>query len=254
MKSKSQPAVDLSDPAVIPSSPASSSDEEELHSIKTNRKPSPARRLCYGILDVLLLAVLLSASSVFMARHLYQGPLTKLVEALKRNEEVDERGYFPEYDPQITYYGRQCGKEDISTTQANDLLVPKNATSAQATDIMMEHGAVVIQDLLSKQTATELRNYLETRHAIQSELPWHEKFWESISRLSLGLGTRDDSSITKALEEVGNHPVLRRTLEGIVGPDAAIVEISTLTTMYQAEEQGMLCWFLSVAHSDKSLT
>jgi len=167
----------------------------------------------------------------------YKGPMQTLIESYRRSGIIDDYGLYPDFNPDITYYDRRCNSADITTSDSNDLIVAPNATKDEAADIMLTHGAVMIQNLLSKETATELRAYLETRNVIKDQLPWHEKFWGDIGRLSLGLGVDDANIIGQALEEVGSNPTLRTVLEGIVGPDPAIVEISTLTTMHGAEMQ-----------------
>ena len=77
------------------------------------------------------------------------------------------------------------------------------------------------------------------KHHNRETLGYNEVFWDEISRLSLGIGTKDHPVIAEAMEQVGNHPVIKRTLEGILGPDPAIVEISTLTSLNGASDQGI---------------
>ena len=172
-------------------------------------------------------------------QRLYAGPVAELIDSYKRVSDTDFQGLFPELDTDVTYYNRQCTVEDISTTNSDDLIISKNATGEDAADLMMEHGAVLIEDLISQDTAAELREYLETLHDIQDDLPYMEKFFEDSGRLSLGLGLEDNPMIGKALEELGRNRVFKTTIEGILGEDPAVIEISTLTTMYGAEEQGM---------------
>eukprot|EP00980_Cylindrotheca_fusiformis_P017555 scaffold5507_cov103-Cylindrotheca_fusiformis.AAC.2 len=167
---------------------------------------------------------------------------------------TDARGLYYSLDDHSTYYHRHCTKEDITTYSMDDnteetkrnrsnLLVLSNnntTTPEDAQHVMMKHGAVILPNMLSDETATKLRSYLESRHAIQDQLGWQEKFWTGINRLSLGLGLKDDPSISQALYEIGTNELLQTTLQGIFGtPDAAVVEISTLTTMHGAENQGL---------------
>jgi hypothetical protein len=193
-------------------------------------------RLVVLDLPVWLLFVALVASH--LAQQLYVGPLSTWMESLRLEGSTDQFGFYPELDTDVTYYNRQCTADDISTIDSNDLIIPQDATREQAADQMMTHGAVLIPDILTQTTATQLRDYLETRHQMQDQLPWHEKFWAEIGRLSLGLGAGDHPIVAQALQEVGNHPVVKRTVEGILGKDPAIVEISTLTTMHGAQPQG----------------
>ena len=97
-------------------------------------------------------------------------------------------------------------------------------------------------------TATDLRAYLESCNVIQHSLSWHEKFWAEMGRLALGLDVADHPIIGQALQEVSNHPVLQKTVEGILGKDPAIVEISTLSAMHGCEAQGtcgMYCFLFN---------
>ncbi len=197
-----------------------------------------------SVLEVLVFVsftVLLATNGV---QRLYCGPVKSLVESFKRVTDMDDQGFYPELDNDVTYYNRQCSSQDISTTDSNDLIVPQNSTSIEAADRMSTHGAVIMKDILSADTAASLRTYLESQHAVRDELPYMEVFLNGIGRLSLGLGVSDDSSIGRALEEIGSHSVLKSTIEGIMGSDPAILEISTLTTLYGAESQGELLLFL----------
>ncbi len=209
------------------------------------KKHNKSFRSFYPIIVIIILDILLWASfalylAAYGAQQVYLGPFTSLMESYKRiqDDNVDANGFYFDLDPDVTYYNRQCSSLDISTTDSNDLIIPQDSNRLQAADKMMVHGAVIMKDILSQGTAAELRDYLETRHAIKDQLPYMEVFFEEIGRLSLGIGTSDHPIIGKALEEVGNHSVLKTTLEGILGEDPAIIEISTLTTLHGAEAQG----------------
>lgn len=196
---------------------------------------------CFGVPLCLL------TSSVFLDK-LYHGPLSSYIQSFRiTHKGTDERGYFYSLDKDVTYYHRHCTKEDITTVnvpkqdRSNQIFIPKNVTSPEyVQDVMMTHGAVILPSVLSRDTATNLRTYLESRHDIQDQLGWQEKFWTGINRLSLGLGLNDDPSIAQAIEEIGNNQQIQTTLQGIFGvQDAAIVEISTLTCLHGAENQGL---------------
>ena len=95
---------------------------------------------------------------------LWQGPLEDLLNSYKVNEYTTYLGTNSALDHELTYYHRRCDHRDISTHDANDLLVDPNMTLKQRQEIAMTHGAVVMKDILSHDTAVELRHYLETRH------------------------------------------------------------------------------------------
>ena len=102
-----------------------------------------------------------------------------------------------------------------------------------------------MKNVLSESTAGRLREYLEVRHTAFHEngkaLPWDEMFWDGDNgaRLSLGLGPDDAPIVAEAIAEVGANPQLKKTLESILGPDPAVVEVSTLTTMHGANPQSI---------------
>ena len=191
------------------------------------------------VLDVPLVLLLVSVSSIYLLQALYNGPFTQLLKSFDVGSDMDDFGFYPTLDTDITYYNRQCTSEDISTQNANDLLIHPNYTKEDSAHVMMKHGAVVMKDVLSKDTSIKLREYLETRNAIQDQLSWFEKFWGEIGRLALGLGASDHPIIAQALYEVGTNPIVKKTITGIMGDNPAIVEISTLNAMYQCDDQGI---------------
>ena len=194
-----------------------------------------------------LLCFLLLLSTIFL-KELWYGPLNSLIDSfkLKPNDNMDDLlGLYEARDNEITYYNRKCDIRDISTKDANDLVIEDNMTFNERRSTMLTHGAVVMKNILSKNTSTELRNYLEGRHQefhstnsdnTLNKLSWNELFWDGDdgSRLALGLGPEDSSIVKKAISEVGSNPELKKTLESIVGNDPAIVEVSTLSTMHNA--------------------
>ncbi len=190
------------------------------------------------LIDIPLTSLFLLLVASVLIRHTYHAYVTTIIDSYRRGPELPG-GFFPDFTYDMTYYNRQCDRHDITTRDASDLLVKPEYTGDQAADIMMKHGAVVVQNVLEPQTAADLRVYLESRHKIQDELPWHEKFFEEEDRLALGLGAGDAPVVTEALRQVGTHPTVKTTVEGILGPDPAIVEISTMTSLAGAEDQGI---------------
>jgi hypothetical protein len=175
---------------------------------------------------------------------IYTGPIAQLVQSFQLStDEVDDTGFYLARDEEVTYYNRRCHQEDISTHDANDLLITPSLTQQQRRDVMMTHGAVVLPHVLQSTTAAALRDYLEGRHEVfhQGKLPWFEKFWDGDNgnRLALGLGPEDSPIIAQAMAEVGQNRQVQKTVEAVLGPNPAIVEVSTLSTMSGAEAQGI---------------
>eukprot|EP00531_Pseudo-nitzschia_arenysensis_P000571 CAMPEP_0116125718 /NCGR_PEP_ID=MMETSP0329-20121206/5957_1 /TAXON_ID=697910 /ORGANISM="Pseudo-nitzschia arenysensis, Strain B593" /LENGTH=1049 /DNA_ID=CAMNT_0003619771 /DNA_START=197 /DNA_END=3346 /DNA_ORIENTATION=+ len=180
--------------------------------------------------------------SIFV-KELWYGPLDELLQSFRVEEVPTPLGTNRILDKELTYYHRRCDHRDISTHDANDLLIDPNMNLKERQDVAMTHGAVVMKDIISHDTAVELRAYLETRHhefhTNNLELPWDELFWDGDggTRLSLGLGPEDTSIVARAIAEAGSNPQLKKTLESILGDDPAVVEVSTLSTMFDAEPQ-----------------
>ena len=215
---------------------------------KASTTSSTTTRLLLFSRDAVLATVLFLLLSTTLMQHFFTTILQPLTDSYRRTEGFD--GYFEEFRNDHTYYARHCSELDIPSTQsANDLLVPNmhqpgdtyEQTGQAAAERMLRHGALAFTNVLDNTTVQELRAYLSSRHAIRDQLSWNEVMWngEDGTRLSLGLGTHDHPAITKALQQVGRHAALQAALEGILGPDPAIVEVSTLTSLTGAHSQGL---------------
>ena len=212
--------------------------------------PVPSRPFVFRFLSFLfwngpLLACWILLLFSLLVKEVWNGPMDKLLESFKMREEYSNSGLYSDLDHELTYYHRRCDHRDISTHDANDLLIDTTMTPKERQEIVLTHGAVVMKDMLSSSTARELRKYLETRHhefhSNNLELPWDELFWDGDggNRLSLGLGPEDAQIVARAIAEVGSNSQLKKTLEATLGKDPAVVEVSTLSTMHNAEPQGI---------------
>jgi len=134
--------------------------------------PSSLRR--WLLWELPLWIVLLLVAFTHITYNWYTGSLQRLVECYRRHDNMDEMGYYTEFVSDVTYYARQCTADDITTNTSQELMVPETATGVQAADIMMTHGAVILQNLSSNTAAEQLRAHLETRHKLQDDLSWHE--------------------------------------------------------------------------------
>lgn len=210
----------------------------------------PSTSAIFGLLKFLLWnGPLMACWSLLLlsvlAKEVWYGPLEQFLQSFQLVSESNNLGLYRALDPELTYYHRRCDHRDISTHDANDLLIDPNMTVEERQEVVLTHGAAVLQDVLSHPTARELRSYLETRHhefhSNNLKLPWDELFWDGDngSRLSLGLGPEDASIVERAIAEVGANAELKKTVEAIVGEDPAVVEVSTLSTMHDAEPQGI---------------
>lgn len=134
---------------------------------------------------------------------------------------------------EMTYYERICDDiSDISTTDPDDVWISPNATPQQAMEHQLTHGFTGFVDVLSTETIQKLRaliyhmNYnTESLYVIEQK-----------HRYSVLLGT-DEPIVAQALEEIANHPQLAPSLEAILGPDPALIELTAISSSYGAVDQ-----------------
>ena len=97
---------------------------------------------------------------------------------------------------------------------------------------MLRHGVSVYQNVLTDETATAVREYIQERNRVE------KGFYviENAHRKSFGL-TMEHPSIQKALQEIASHPQLNPAMEAIMGVDPAIIEFTAITSMNGAVDQ-----------------
>jgi hypothetical protein len=135
-----------------------------------------------------------------------------------------------------TYYTRPCDAIDISTHNVSDLFVPTTTSPSNVQDdaaaIQMKHGFTFVENVLSSKTMYELRNHIHWKNR-------HDKnlfVIESDHRFNILLGT-EEPSVRNALEEIANHVPFRRSLEAILGPNPAMVEMTAISSSAGAVAQ-----------------
>jgi hypothetical protein len=134
---------------------------------------------------------------------------------------------------ELTYFHRYCDEEDQSTHNAADLLVDSNAEDA--TQVMLTHGAAMFPNLLSEETATELRDFILEQNKKNENMIY---VIENTNRWSFYLTVDQHPSVSKALHELLNtNPLLIESLEKITGPNPAVIELTTITSAYGAVDQ-----------------
>ena len=162
-----------------------------------------------------------------------------------------------------TYYPRMCSREDLTTRDPFDLVVPSSprgaggdkAAAATAAEVILTHGAAVFPGALERTLADAFRNYALARNAAMGD---NEQVYVMNSRTGkrrtrwsffafdrgaghMGGGRDDDgpsSAVPSALAAVANHRPLAGTLEALLGLDPAVVKMQTITARRGAEDQG----------------
>jgi hypothetical protein len=132
-----------------------------------------------------------------------------------------------------TYYHRRCDEDDITTTNVEDLIIPPDYTAQQCVDHMLLHGASLYPNLVSDQTAAELREFIDRENKVQEG-------WFVIKnehRYSWGIDVNMHPALHTFWKELASNTQLVQALEAIVGPDPAIIEFTAITSSYGAVDQ-----------------
>ncbi|GAX10719.1 hypothetical protein FisN_14Lh235 [Fistulifera solaris] len=136
---------------------------------------------------------------------------------------------------ELTYFHRYCDEEDQSTHYAADLLVDSDMTAEDATQVMLTHGAAMFPNILSEETATELRDFILEQNKKNEDMIY---VIENTNRWSFYLTVDQHPSVSKALHELLNtNPLLIQSLEKIAGHNPAVIELTTITSAYGAVDQ-----------------
>jgi hypothetical protein len=199
----------------------------------TEKKPTTNRRTAgilfrSIILDVPLILLFATYVSLLWIHRLHDHYLVKQLETVVWTDDRAEE--------EITYYERECTTAiDMSTTDPNDLFLPRNVTPLEAYRHHLRHGFSVFPSALSQYTATKLRNYVRLRN---QQLTNKESIFvvENANRYSFGLDTREPI-VARAIQELANHPPLSGATQKILGPDPALIEMSVITSRYGAVNQ-----------------
>jgi len=136
---------------------------------------------------------------------------------------------------EMTYYARPCDETDLSATDGAELFLSPDATPEQAYQHQLKHGFTVFQNVLNLETSRNLRDYIDGRNR---ELQREEKLYviEGEHRFSFGLWA-EEPSVQQAVMEVANHPLMKPTLEKVLGPNPAVIEMTAITSSYGAVSQ-----------------
>mmetsp|Transcript_36141 Transcript_36141/g.87369 ORF Transcript_36141/g.87369 Transcript_36141/m.87369 type:complete len:885 (+) Transcript_36141:66-2720(+) len=150
-----------------------------------------------------------------------------------------------------TYYRFECTSEDITAETVQDLFVTTDHNESsdmtsttghlkfsptEAVDKAMTHGAVVLPQLLSSKTASNLRQHVGKRLRNLDQTESIEVIMGD-HRWSFALRATEHVSVANALRELGNHPFLQQTIEGLVGKPAALMELQVIVSIEGAPSQ-----------------
>jgi hypothetical protein len=114
-----------------------------------------------------------------------------------------------------------------------DIQIHRSYSREQAAELMKEHGAGIVQSVLTRETATDLRNYI--LKANKQSAGYYVNTPANRHHISLDLNT---PIVRQALKEVAEHPVMRPLIDDLLGPAASLVSLNAITNLYGAKDQG----------------
>lgn len=183
-------------------------------------------RLLLLLIHLALLAIFvpyLAAVGLHEITEDYLYPQLKLMQWKSDARDFDE----------LTYYHRKCDASDISATSIKDLLISPNMTTKDATHHMLTHGASMYPNLLTPETAAELRAFIDKENKRQQG--WH--VIQNDNRYSWGIDMNMHPKLQTYWKELASNKQLVNALESIIGPDPAIIEFTAITSSYGAVDQ-----------------
>jgi hypothetical protein len=206
-------------------------DGNKTKSLSDDTKPPLMLRLTWTLLRTLVidfpLTVLFAAlASAVLLHQVHDDYLYKQLELMRFA--MDGRDY-----AETMYYHRYCNGEEVSAASVSEIVIPINATGEECAKHQMTHGVSMYQDLLTPETAHDLREFIleenkkqEGYYVIQNEF-----------RYSWGIDVNMHPAIYKYWKELASNKVLVQGLQEIMGPDPAVIEFTAITSAYGAKDQ-----------------
>jgi Phytanoyl-CoA dioxygenase (PhyH) len=177
-------------------------------------------------MDVPLLCVLLTYASLQWFDYVQQNYIVPQTQAFHWTAQRAETEH--------TYYTRPCDASDLSTNRTLDMFLSplSSDVSVDAANIQLKHGFTFVEDVLSPQTMSELRDHIHWKNHNDKNLFVISKK----HRFNILLGT-EERSVRNALQEIANHAQFKQSLEAILGPNPAMVEMTAISSSPGAEDQ-----------------
>ena len=170
------------------------------------------------LLDLPLLVVLVTFAATSWVRYVHD---EYIEHNFKNFMWTDERR-----DEESTYYHRDCTPDEITTFQASDLILDKDATAEDAYWHQMKHGFTVVRNVLTPQTIKNLRDHIMDFNQKKGK---EYDLIEKENRYSFGLST-SEPSVRAMLREFATHKQWKQSVEAVMGPDPAMIEMTAITS------------------------
>ncbi|KAI2498615.1 putative membrane protein (DUF2061) [Fragilaria crotonensis] len=182
------------------------------------------------LLDLPFLVLFSCLTTIYCVDVIYYKYYVPMFELSART--LDDANLRKEY----TYYDRECRMLDVTSHDGKGLLLTNETTPKEAVETMMIHGTSLIPKMLEVQTAKELRKYIMSRN---NALTKHEKIplSQGKNRKSFGIDATEAPIVSEALKQVANHVLFQGLIQGLVGEDPALTEITAITAWVGAPHQ-----------------
>jgi hypothetical protein len=130
---------------------------------------------------------------------------------------------------EYTYYDRTCNVLDLTATpdNAGELVYESEDT---AEDKMMTHGAIMFPEVLSQSLVSELRQFVVDKNAFVRGTEAEYPMSQGKNRISYGIEAAEHPAVVKALKAIHDNKQLQHLLEGLVGKNPALTEITAITS------------------------
>jgi hypothetical protein len=174
---------------------------------------------------LILLALMMTAVVIHQIHDDYLYPQLRL---MIWDDEDDPRPY-----KETTYYHRYCTSEDFTANSVPELVITDDYTAQEATEHMLTHGASIYPNLLTNDTAKQLRDWIVRENKLRDG--WN--VIENKNRYSWGIDMNQHPKLQTFFEELVANELFLATLEKIVGPDPSIIEFTAITSSYGATDQ-----------------
>jgi hypothetical protein len=218
-----QTSIPSPPPSALPPPPAAS-PKRSSGGGRLRRRLGAALRIC--LIDVPLLALFGAFVAFALLHHLhdeYFHPQIKLMEFQEAGRDYTE----------VTYYHRRCDPSDVSARTVDELVIPSHYSARDASEHMLRHGASVYPNLLTNDTAFELREWIVKENLVQEG--WF--VLKNKHRYSWGIDMNMHPKLVTFFRELLVHPQLVDALQEIAGSDPAVVEFTAITSSYGAKDQ-----------------
>ncbi|KAL3926570.1 MAG: hypothetical protein SGBAC_013423 [Bacillariaceae sp.] len=191
-------------------------------------KSRPMFRLFHFLIHAALFVLCLALAATYALKVIHDDYFVTLLERAERTNEdlVDE----------YTYYERRCNVIDITATkeEARQLIVDSAET---AIPTMMTHGAVMIPQVLSDSMLKELREFVVWKNHAVSGTDDEYPVTNGENRISYGIEAAEHPTVVRALKAVHDNEQLKGILEGLVGRNPALTEVTAITSRYGSTHQ-----------------